>query len=388
MRYVLKADRVITPDDDLSPGWVLVRDGTIEAVGAGGAPEDIPETDLGELTLLPGFVDIHVHGGGGFSLMTADPEEIRAYARWVVAHGVTSILPTVVAADTSQGLAFLRAVAAATGPVDGGAEVLAANLEGPFVSEKYRGALPKSWLKSPEADLIDVFADAAHGQLCLITIAPELDDNKLIRRAVGRGIRVAVGHSGASYTTGLLAFNAGASHVTHLYNAMRYHHRDPGIVGAAFDHPDVTVELVADGIHIEPVVVEMTIRLFGSVRIALVSDGVPPAGATGGRFRLGEEQAHLMGDRVVLEDGTLAGGAATMDQLLRNVVWWKCATLPEAARMASTVPTSVAGAGERKGRIAPGYDADLVALTDDMSVAATWVGGRLVHDTPSLHLTG
>jgi N-acetylglucosamine-6-phosphate deacetylase len=161
---------------------------------------------------------------------------------------------------------------------------------------------------------------------------------------------------------------------------MRYHHRDPGIVGAAYDHPDVTVEIIADGVHIDPIVVEMAIRLFGSGRVALVSDGVPPAGDTGGRFRLGDEEAHLMGDRVVLEDGTIAGGAATMDDLLRNIVSWRCATIVEAAGMASTVPATVAGAGDRKGRIAPGYDADLVALDDDLRVAATWVAGRLTHD--------
>jgi N-acetylglucosamine-6-phosphate deacetylase len=380
MRHLLKSARVITPDEEIAPGWVLIDGGKIEAVGAGAPPADMPVTDLAALTLVPGFVDIHVHGGGGFSLMTANADEIRDYGRWVVRHGVTSFLPTVVAADTNAGLSFLSAVAGASGEIDGGATVLGSNLEGPFVSERYRGALPKGWLKSPEPDLVDVFADAGGGYLRIMTLDPDSGGRPLIERALARGVRVAVGHTGAGYSSALRAFNAGASHVTHLYNAMRYHHRDPGIVGAAYDHPDVTVEIIADGVHIDPIVVEMAIRLFGSGRVALVSDGVPPAGDTGGRFRLGDEEAHLMGDRVALEDGTIAGGAATMDDLLRNIVWWRCATIVEAAGMASTVPATVAGAGDRKGRIAPGYDADLVALDDDLRVAATWVAGRLTHD--------
>jgi N-acetylglucosamine-6-phosphate deacetylase len=356
-----------------------VRDGSIIGVGERLPPDAaVPTLDLGGNTLVPGFVDIHVHGGGGFSLLTGDPQDVRAYARWVVAHGVTSVLPTVVAADTTEGIEFLRAVAGATAAVEGGAAVLGVNLEGPFVSDKYRGALPKTWLKSAEPDLVDAFADVAGGHLRLMTVAPELDSDKLITRAVARGVRVAVGHSGADSDTTTLAFNAGASHVTHLFNAMRpFHHRDPGIIGAAFDHSTVTVELIADGVHLDPTTVRMAIRLFGPDRVALVSDATPPAGVGRGVFKLGNDEAHIVGDRMVLADGTIAGGIETMDQLVRNVVQWKCATLPEAVRMASTVPASVAGAS-RKGRIAPGYDADLVALTPSLAVAATWVRGSLV----------
>jgi len=229
--------------------------------------------------------------------------------------------------------------------------------------------------------LVDVFADTADGHLRLMTLAPELDNDKLIRRAVARGVRVAVGHSGADSDTTTLAFNAGASHVTHLFNAMRpFHHRDPGILGAAFDNPEVTVEIIADNVHLDPTTVDMAIRLFGPGRIALVSDASLPAGVGQGVFKLGDDEAHLVGDRMVLADGTIAGGIETMDRLVRNVVQWKCATLPEAVRMASAVPASVAGASH-KGRIAPGYDADLVALTPELAVAATWVRGVSVHSS-------
>ena len=382
MRSLLHATRIITPDEEYSPGWVLVRDGVIEGVGAGLPPDaTVPALDLGEHTLVPGFVDIHVHGGGGFSLMTADVEEVRSHARWVVSHGVTSLVATIVGADTSQGLEFVGVAASATGAVEGGATVLGVYLEGPFVSERYRGALPKTWLKSVEPDLVDVFADTAVGHLRLMTLAPELDNDKLIRRAVARGVRVAVGHSGADSDTTTLAFNAGASHVTHLFNAMRpFHHRDPGILGAAFDNPEVTVEIIADNVHLDPTTVDMAIRLFGPGRIALVSDASLPAGVGQGVFKLGDDEAHLVGDRMVLADGTIAGGIETMDRLVRNVVQWKCATLPEAVRMASAVPASVAGASH-KGRIAPGYDADLVALTPELAVAATWVRGVSVHSS-------
>jgi N-acetylglucosamine-6-phosphate deacetylase len=189
-----------------------------------------------------------------------------------------------------------------------------------------------------------------------------------------------VGHSDVDYDTASTVFRAGASHVTHLFNAMRpFHHRDPGIVGAAFENANVTVEVIADGVHVDERVVAMAVRLFGPGRVALITDGVPPAGLDAGIFRLGDEEATLSGDRVALADGTIAGSAATMDRIVSNVVAWQATDIADAVRMASTVPARVIGLAERKGRIAPGYDADIIALDGEPGVAMTWVSGRLVY---------
>jgi len=375
--------RILTPDESFEPGTLIWGDdGRITAAGPVlEPPPGVEVTDARGLTLVPGCIDIHVHGGGGFSLATHDPEEIRSYARWVVSRGVTSFLATICAGGIEEGQEFVRTAAEATGPVEGGANVLGVNLEGPFVSPERRGALPARWPIAPDPQTFERLAEAAGGQLRLITLAPEVGNaNKLISTAVARAVTVSLGHSNADYETAFSAFTAGASHVTHAFNAMRpFHHRDPGIVAAAFDSPQVTAEVIADGVHIHPATVRMVVKTFSPDRIALITDGVPPTGVDHGKFRLGDEEATLAGNRVLLPDGTIAGGAGTMAGIVRNVVKWVAADLADAALMASTVPARVIGFSERKGRLALGYDADIIALDGDLDVVMTRVGGRLVY---------
>lgn len=383
MSGAIRGARIVTPDESIESGTVVFDDGgRIIAVGADAeAPPGAEVTDGRALTVVPGFIDLHVHGGGGFSLATRDAEEIRSYARWVVAQGVTSFLPTICAESVNEGLQFVRTAAEATGPVEGGANILGVNLEGPFVNPARRGALPKGWLGEPEPALIDQLLDAGEGKLRLMTVAPEVNGvNTLIERLRERGVVLSIGHTDAKYEEALAAFRAGVSHVTHAFNGMRaFHHRDPGPVFAAIDSPNVTLELIADGVHLHPATVRAMVRAAGPGRVALVTDAVPPAGLNSGSFRLGAEEATLAGNRVLLPDGTIAGGAATMDGIVRNVADWGVAGLPNAVRMATTVPARVLGLSDRKGRISPGYDADVVALDTSLEVAMTLVAGRLVY---------
>ena len=378
MPTLLKAARLLTPDHDFAPGCVLMDGGVIQSVGSElVVPPGAEVVDLPGLTLAPGFIDLHVHGGGGFSLASPDPEQTRSYARWAVRRGVTSFLATVCAADIDEALAALGAGAAAVGPVDGGATVLGLNLEGPFVNAERRGALPASWPQPPDVAAFQALAAAAGGQLRLITLAPELAGaEEVLGAAIAGGIAVSVGHTDASYAEAAAAFRAGASHVTHAFNAMRpFHQRDPGPVGAALDSPNVSIEVIADGVHLHPATVRLLLGAFGSDRVALITDGVDVAGSSSGGFRIAGQEAIVEGGRVALADGTIAGSAATMDEVVRNAVAWGT-PLRDVARMASTAPARVAGAGGRKGRIAPGFDADLVALDSNLQVAGTWCGGR------------
>lgn len=378
--------RILTPDQSFQPGTLIWDDdGHIAEVGPSlELPAGINVTDAHGLTLVPGYIDIHVHGGGGFSLATDDADEIRSYARWVVSHGVTSFLATVFAPAIEQGLEYVSTAAQAAGPVEGGANVLGVNLEGPFLNPERRGALPPGWPAPPDAQAFERLAKAAGGRLRLMTFAPEVvNAEALVSAAVARGVTVSVGHSDADYDIASAAFMAGASHVTHAFNAMRpFHHRDPGVVGAALDSPNVTAEVIADGVHVHPATVTVLVKAFTPDRLTLITDGVPAAGVSGGTFHLGNEEATLVGDRVLLPDGTIAGSAATMAGIVRNVVRWGVADLPDAVRMASTTPARVIGSSERKGRLAPGYDADIIALDGDLVVAMTWVGGRLVYTRP------
>jgi N-acetylglucosamine-6-phosphate deacetylase len=383
MPAAIRCHSILAPNSAITPGTLLLGDdGRIADVGRSLIlPTGVDVIDLPEATLVPGFIDLHVHGGGSFSLATRDADEIRNYARWVVSHGVTSFLPTICAGSIDEALEFIRTAAGATGPVEVGANVLGVNLEGPVVNTKWRGALPQDWAAKPTSGRVDHLIDAAAGRLCLMTLAPEAEGvEELIGRLIERGVVVSIGHSDADHETAVFAFREGARHVTHLFNAMRpFHHRDVGIVGAALERRDVTVEVIADGVHLDKVTVEMVVRLFGAERVALVTDGVPPAGVESGSFRLGNDEARLVGDRVLLSDGTIAGSVATMSGVVRNVVNWGAAGLREAVSMASTVPARVLGLSDRKGRIARGYDADIVALDGDLEVIMAWVQGRLVY---------
>jgi len=373
---LIRAGCVLTPDQEMRPGAVLIRGGRIEAAGPAVSAAGAHVVDLPGLTLVPGFIDLHVHGGGGFSLATDREDEIRSFARWAPSHGVTGFLAGVVARSPEEAAPAIATVQSAR-PTEG-AELLGVNLEGPFVNPARRGALPETWASAPQAGLFQVLLEAGGESLRLMTVAPEVSGAlDIIRRGVDAGVRMSVGHTDAGYEEALAGFRAGATHVTHLFNAMRpFHQRDPGAGGAALDSPAVTVEVIADGVHLHPATVRMIFKMFGPGRVALITDGVPPAGLGGGVFRLGGQEARLEGGRVTLPDGTIAGSAATMDEVVANAVRWGGVSLADAARMASTVPAAVAGAGERKGRIAPGYDADIVALSEDLRVEAVWAGGR------------
>ena len=386
MPAAVSCQSIVMPDGSLTPGAVVIGDDgrIVDAGRVPYVPEGAKAIDLPEATLAPGFIDLHVHGGGGFSLATRDPNEIRGYARWAVSHGVTSFLPTICAGSIDEGLDYVRTAAQATGPVEGGANVLGVNLEGPFVNPARRGALPAGWIVPPDISTFERLVDAADGTLRVMTLAPELPGAmELLSAAVAGGIVAAVGHTDADFDGVAEAFAAGASHITHAFNGMRpFHHRDPGPVFAGLVRAGVSIELIADGVHLHPATVQALISAAGFDRITLVSDGVPPAGLHAGSFALGTEEARVAEGRVLLPDGTIAGSAETLDHIVRNIVSWQAADITGAARMASTVPARVLGLDNRKGRIASGYDADLVALDAGLNVAMTWVQGRVVYTRP------
>lgn len=379
---LLRGAQVLLPEGRIERADVLIEGGKIAQVETRIEPS--PEAKivaLNGLTLAPGFIDVHVHGGGGFSLLSGNEGDVARYAEWAPSRGVTGFLATICAASLDDGIACAEAATSAMKRGGGGARIIGVNFEGPFVSPDRRGALPAGWLQKPDSGTLDRLL--ATGAVRVMTIAPELDDaDAVIREALKHNITVSVGHSDAEYAVAKQAFAAGASHVTHAFNAMRpLHHREPGPIGAAVDSKNVTVEVIADGVHLHPAIVHLLIEALGSDRVCLITDAVTPAGLDSGTFRIGPEEATLDGGSIRLPDGTIAGSAATMDAVVRNVVDWGCADLPSALQMASAVPARVTGMADRVGRIAVGYDADLVALTGDLRVERTWVGGRVVYSS-------
>jgi N-acetylglucosamine-6-phosphate deacetylase len=373
---LFRGGTVLLPDG-LEEADVLVEGSRIAQVApALAAPESALVRDISGLILAPGFIDVHVHGGGGFSLLTTDAAEVGEFSRWAPSRGVTSFLATICAAEVESGLTYASSAANAKCE---GATLLGVNFEGPFVSPERRGALPEGWLRPPDLSLLARLLDAA--PVKLMTVAPELDGALPVIEAVLKtGVRVSVGHTDATYDVARRAFEMGASHVTHAFNAMRpLHHREPGPIGAAVEAADVTIEVIADGVHLHRATVRLLMEAAGSQRICLVTDAVTPAGLDAGSFRIGHEEAILTDNEIRLPDGTIAGSAATMDSVVRKCLEWEAADRTAALTMASAVPAAAAGVADRKGKIAPGYDADLVILSEDLAVRETWTGGRCVY---------
>jgi N-acetylglucosamine-6-phosphate deacetylase len=370
-----------TPEEEIAAATVLLEEDHIAAVGEGLAPPAGAEViDLAGLSLVPGFIDLHVHGGGGFSLMTEDAEEIRSYARWVVSKGVTSFLTTLVPASRAQMERWLATVSVLEEKV-GGAALLGTHLEGPFLNPKLKGALVSAALRPPDVAELLAYIQTAGGRLKIIVVAPELPGAaEVIGVAREQGLVVSMGHTDATYEEAREAISRGVTQATHCFNAMRpFHHRDPGCLGAILASPQVTAELIGDGVHVHPGAMALLLRAKGPLRTILVTDGVAPTGLGSGTYSFAGRPIVVKDGMFTLPDGTIAGGVATMDQMVRNLVGLGLVSLQEASRMASLNAATVLKLDERKGRVAPGFDADLVALDENLEVAMTFVGGQSVY---------
>jgi N-acetylglucosamine-6-phosphate deacetylase len=361
-------------DDRVASGRLAIEDGRIVAVEL----DDEPPAD-GPF-LAPGFVDVHVHGWGGHDAM-GDPAALDGMARALLRRGVTSFLPTAVTAPLGELAAFAERVRTwlPHAPADG-AEPLGFNLEGPFLAAARRGAHDQTHLLVP-AETPPVTLEPVTDGLRLVTVAPELPGaTDLIRWLRGRGAVVSVGHSAATVEEARAGYAAGATSTTHLFNAMSgLDHRSPGVAVAALLDDAVYVELIADGIHVDPALWPLITRLKRPDRLLLVSDAIALAGTGDGRGRLGGLDVEVIGERVTLAGtSTLAGSVIALDSAVRNLVA-SGVSLPAAVAAASRNPLALLGISDR-GRIAAGQRADLVELGADLPVrrvmrAGTWLGG-------------
>lgn len=345
---------------------LLIAAGDVVAVGPAGTVGEARETRSAAV-VAPGFVDVHVHSLDGCGLVGPGSPDVAGLSRALAARGVTGFLATTAAAPVPVLVEQLRAVAAATTATTAttaGARCLGAHLEGPWLSPDARGAQPVDALATPDVD--DLRRLLAAGPVRLLTVAPELPGaGVLIEAATAAGVVVSMGHSRTTYDGALTAIGHGVRHVTHCYNAMSgLHHGEPGLVGAALDRSELTVELIADGVHVHPATVRLAWRAVGRERLCLVSDAVDLGDGDGPASRL--------------PDGTLAGARVGLDAAVRNVVSWGV-PLADALVMAAGTPAQVAG-HPSLGSIDVGAPADLVLLDDDLTVRATLVAGTTVFE--------
>lgn len=372
-RTLVRASRIVDAAGSTADGWVLVDGDTIAAVGTGAeTPAADRVVDLGDATLTPGFVDLHGHGG---ATEAYEDDSFAAALAVHRAHGTTRSVLSLVAdpiPSLAASMARIRTVMAAD-PL-----VLGVHLEGPFLSPHNKGAHNESFLVDPTPAAVDALLEAGEGVVRQVTIAPELPGAvDAVRRFVDAGVTVAVGHTVGTYDQARAAFDAGATILTHAFNAMPgLHHRAPGPIGAAVADERVTLELILDGVHVHPVVADTLFRAAPG-RVALITDAMGAAGAADGAYRLGSLDVTVTdGVAHVAGTDTIAGSTLTQDAALRNAVSLAGRTLPEAVAALTSVPAGALGLGDRLGRIAPGSAADLVALSPALEVQRVWGGGR------------
>lgn len=366
--------------DGVTEGGLLIDDGCIAALlsPSQAPPNDAEIIDARGQYLGPGLIDIHVHGGGGYSLMSDDPEEIRAYARWLVPRGVTSFLISTSGIDHADIVRRLIALRGVVGPVEGGATIRGFHLEGPYINPVRKGAFPPRWLRAPSLDEYRELFDASGGSIVQMTLAPELAGaDGLIDAVVASGVVAAMGHTDATYEQAMAAIDRGVTHVTHCFNAMRpFGHRDPGVLGAVLTSDAVTAELIGDGAHVDYGAARVLLKAKGWYGTALITDGMPLAGTTEGDGEWEGQPIRVEGGKAVrVPDDTIIGGVITLDQTVRNAVKHLSVPLLQALAMASAVPAGAMRVDDVVGRLAPGLAADLVLLDDELNVTETWVAG-------------
>jgi N-acetylglucosamine-6-phosphate deacetylase len=381
------ANRLYTPLERIEQPLLLVEDHVIVECASRSARE-IPTgtrvVDLGDGILAPGFVDIHIHGGAGHDVMEADASGLAAVEQLLFKHGVTSYFPTTVTAPLDQTWSALDRLANAIesasrdgNPRTDRAQPLGIHLEGPFLSHVRRGAHPPANLLLPTLPAFNRFWQAARGHIRVMTIAPELDGaREVIAEAAQRGVCVSLGHSDADLNSTRAAVAAGARHATHTFNAMRpLHHRTPGIIGEVLTDSRVSADIVADGIHLDPVVVELFLKAKGPDAAVLITDAISATGMPDGRYRLGTFEVEVKDGRCLV-DGTLAGSVLTMDRAVRNVMQFAHWDLQQAVRLATLNPARVAGLANR-GKIEAGAEADFVVLSPRGEVRSAIVRGEV-----------
>lgn len=384
------AGTIYTPTEEIPNGVLLIEGHRVARVGPREKvriPSGATVIDNLDRVIVPGFMDLHIHGAAGHDLMEATPEAVAAVSTYLARHGTTAYLATTVTASldrtlhAAQGLGeIIRASSHGASDKIPGAQPVGIHFEGPFLNAKKRGAHPASQIRPPSTEILEKLLAAAAGTARIFTLAPEVNGAlTVLELARSRGLKIGIGHSNATYEEAERAIAAGATHAVHVYNAMRpFAHRDSGIIGAVLTDDRVNAELICDGVHVEPTAIRLLVRTKGLERVILVSDSLSGAGMPDGNYRLGNFTVHVAGGVCRTVEGNLAGSTITLDAAVRNLSNFTGLSYQECLACATLNAARVLGLEKHKGVIEPGADADLAVLDQNFYVTQTYVRGRPV----------
>lgn len=340
--------------------------------------------DMRGKIVIPGFLDIHVHGGHGVRFGQADTleEDLRAYAAWVVENGVTGFLTSITGPNAEAIAGLVRSYVELFEEGIPGAEPLGIHLEGPFMNIERKGAQNPDWIRDPSLEEAELYLQAGRGWIRQMTMAPELPHAEEVAARFRReGILLAIGHSAADYDTAVRAIDGNWNHITHTYNAQTgLHHRAPGVLGAVLGSDEITAELIADTIHVHPGAMKVLLRCVGTDRVVLVTDAMAGAGLPDGEYELLGFTVTVRDGKATQEDGTIAGSAAVMNQCVHNVNREVGVPMEQAVQMATLNPARAIGLSNRLGSLSEGKDASLAVIDEDVNVYLTMVRGEIVYN--------
>ncbi|MFZ0332883.1 MAG: N-acetylglucosamine-6-phosphate deacetylase [Candidatus Acidiferrales bacterium] len=381
---IIHAARALTPLQEITDAAVVFQDGRITAVESRAgivAPAGAREISARDATIVPGFVDVHVHGAGGHDVMSSTEEALTTIASTVARHGTTSLVATTVTAPPDETRRSLEGISRyilnpANRAADATAEIIGIHMEGPFISPTRRGVHPAGAIANPSVTLLDRYLEAAAGTVRILTLAPEIPGAlELVERGYAKGLVVALGHTDATYEQARTAIFRGARHAVHVFNAMRpFSHRETGVLGAVLTDPNVTAEVIADGVHVDDPAIRLLLAAKGTDLVLLVSDGTAATGMRDGSYRLGTFDVTVSDGVCRNREGKLAGSTLTLDRAVQHMVRLGV-PLIEAIRMATFNPARRVGMETRKGVLAPGADADVILLTPELKVANVFARG-------------
>lgn len=366
-------------------GLLEIENGKIKTIRQGEGDRDeglrFPET----YKLIPGMIDVHIHGADGADTMDATWDALATMAAVLPKEGTTAFLATTITQEPEaieKALINAKNYMAKQGE---GAEMLGVHLEGPFINKNKAGAQPPQYIIDGDLALFDHFQALSGGNIKLVTLAPEIDGGlELVKHLAEQGVVPSIGHSAATKKDVDAAVEAGARHITHLFNGMSgLHHREPGVVGAAFLHDELYAEMIVDGIHICPETVNIAYRLKGKDRIILITDAMRAKCLKNGTYDLGGQVVSVRDGKATLADGTLAGSVLKMDRGFRNMMAFTGCELSDIIQMGSVNPAVQLGIYDRKGSIKEGKDADLVVLNEQNDIVMTICRGKIVYKQSS-----